>query len=181
MSQSVHTMIISCLFFLNHVTFCGVCCHVTLCCPGCGCCLLQWRQQGGLLLCGGHSAQTQGPCPNTPVHQGKSQCIHTHLSNGCRASLTSHLCFSYLARIDTTQFDRFKGELCWIECSGVRSMPDEPVLVCQVPELGLLQLSTLPDTCLQASQPPAFAAGGLHIQPLVPMKQWKLAFDGNMT
>ncbi len=51
---------------------------------------------------------------------------------------------------------------------------------CQVPRLGLLELPSLPDTSLFREEEMTFAANGFKIQPVEPMKKWKLTFNGKM-
>ena len=41
-------------------------------------------------------------------------------------------------------------------------------------------MPNLPDTSLYTKESDAYAAGGLHLEPVVPMKKWKLLYDGKM-
>jgi len=52
--------------------------------------------------------------------------------------------------------------------------------VLQIPGIGLLELPSLPDTSLTADRKMAFAAGGLLIEVVEPMKKWKLNFSGKL-
>ena len=57
------------------------------------------------------------------------------------------------------------------------------VCVCvwlQFPDLGILEMPNLPDTSLYTKESNAYAAGGLRLEPVVPMKKWKLFYDGKM-
>lgn len=58
----------------------------------------------------------------------------------------------------------------------------QTMLYIRLPELGLLELPSLPDTSLYQSktETPGFSAGGLRIEPVTPMKKWKLSFEGKM-
>ena len=49
----------------------------------------------------------------------------------------------------------------------------------QIPNLGLLELASQPDTCLYRDEEMAFAAGGLTLAPMEPMKTWKLTFTAD--
>ena len=46
--------------------------------------------------------------------------------------------------------------------------------------MGLLEIPTLPDTSLFREEELTFAANGFKIQPIEPMKKWKLTYDGPM-
>ena len=41
-------------------------------------------------------------------------------------------------------------------------------------------MPNLPDTSLYTKEPDAYAAGGLRLELVVPMKKWKLLYDGKM-
>lgn len=43
-----------------------------------------------------------------------------------------------------------------------------------------MELPCMPDTSLQGTKENEFAAGGLHIQVLEPMKKWSIKFDGKL-
>lgn len=54
----------------------------------------------------------------------------------------------------------------------------QTLLYIRLPDLGLLELPSLPDTCLLEDKPKSYAAGGLVIDPVEPMKRWRLSFNG---
>ncbi|ELU09306.1 hypothetical protein CAPTEDRAFT_151881 [Capitella teleta] len=56
----------------------------------------------------------------------------------------------------------------------------QTLLYIRVPNVGLFELATLPNTSLQTSKPECYSAGGLTIEPVTPMKEWRLTFDGTM-
>ncbi|XP_034241523.1 uncharacterized protein LOC117645431 [Thrips palmi] len=49
-----------------------------------------------------------------------------------------------------------------------------------VPGLGLLKHKKLPDTCLFGATDDAYGAEGIRIQPVEPLKTWRVEFDGVM-
>lgn len=49
-----------------------------------------------------------------------------------------------------------------------------------IPGLGLLKHKKLPDTCLFGATNDAYGAEGIRIQPIEPLKTWKVEFDGFM-
>ena len=50
----------------------------------------------------------------------------------------------------------------------------------QIPDLGLLELPSLPDTSLYTEKTLSFSAGGLEIEPVEAMKKWKISYKGKM-
>ncbi|XP_067947411.1 uncharacterized protein [Watersipora subatra] len=50
----------------------------------------------------------------------------------------------------------------------------------RIPELGLFELPLHPRTLAPQSEPMAFAAAGLSISVVEPMKRWKITFDGSL-
>ena len=53
-------------------------------------------------------------------------------------------------------------------------------IILQLPEIGLLQLPSQPDTALYREDEMTFSAGGLHIEPVTVMKTWKLSYKGSL-
>jgi len=49
-----------------------------------------------------------------------------------------------------------------------------------LPDLGFLELPSLPDTSLKATMENEYAAGGLYITVVEPMKTWCIKFDGKL-
>jgi hypothetical protein len=41
-------------------------------------------------------------------------------------------------------------------------------------------MPNLPDTSLYSEENNAFAVAGLRLEPMVPMKKWKLSYNGKM-
>ncbi|XP_052807198.1 uncharacterized protein LOC128236389 [Mya arenaria] len=56
----------------------------------------------------------------------------------------------------------------------------QTIVFLRLPHLGFLELPCMPDTSLRGDRPGEFAAGGLHIRPLEPMKTWAIQFDGKL-
>lgn len=54
------------------------------------------------------------------------------------------------------------------------------VLFMQIPGLGFLELPSMPDTSLRGTMENEYAAGGLHIRVVEPMKTWSIIFDGKL-
>ena len=55
------------------------------------------------------------------------------------------------------------------------------IVMLHVPGLGLLQHSQHPDTAmLQEEEDRGWVAGGVHLEPLQPMKRWSVKFAGDM-
>ncbi len=50
----------------------------------------------------------------------------------------------------------------------------------KMPGLGLLRSKKLPDTVLFGAQDGLFGAEGIRIQPVKPLKQWRVEFEGVM-
>ncbi|GAB6033459.1 hypothetical protein CHUAL_013344 [Chamberlinius hualienensis] len=50
----------------------------------------------------------------------------------------------------------------------------------RIPKVGLLKASHLPDSRIKANGDSEFSVGGLTIQPVEPMKKWKITYDGKM-
>ena len=66
----------------------------------------------------------------------------------------------------------------WLNCNKYATSLDVNFLLFQIPGIGLLELPSLPDTSLTADKNMAYAAGGLLIEVVEPMKKWKLSFSG---
>lgn len=56
----------------------------------------------------------------------------------------------------------------------------QTILYLRIPEIGFLEIPSLPDTRLQGTEKNAFAAGGLKFDVVKPMKKWKLSYNGKM-
>lgn len=56
----------------------------------------------------------------------------------------------------------------------------QTVLYLRLPGVGLLEIPSKPDTKLQGTDPQAFAAGGLKLDPEDPMKVWKISYKGKL-
>ncbi|OWF52519.1 hypothetical protein KP79_PYT06824 [Mizuhopecten yessoensis] len=56
----------------------------------------------------------------------------------------------------------------------------QTVLYLRLPGVGLLEIPSKPDTKLQGTDPEAFAAGGLTLEPVDPMKTWKISYKGKL-
>lgn len=56
----------------------------------------------------------------------------------------------------------------------------QTILYLRIPEIGFLEIPSLPDTRLQGTEKNAFAAGGLKFDVVEPMKKWKLSYNGKM-
>ena len=50
----------------------------------------------------------------------------------------------------------------------------------QIPDLGLLEIPSLPDTCLYRNNEMEYSADAFKIEPVTAMKEWKLSYDGKM-
>ncbi|XP_064594937.1 uncharacterized protein LOC135461674 isoform X2 [Liolophura sinensis] len=56
----------------------------------------------------------------------------------------------------------------------------QTILLIRIPDVGLLEFPTLPETNLEGTHPGEFAAGGLKLEAVEPMKTWKLTFSGKL-
>ncbi|KAK3089151.1 hypothetical protein FSP39_001292 [Pinctada imbricata] len=56
----------------------------------------------------------------------------------------------------------------------------QTILYLRTPDLGLLEKTTMPDTRLSGTGKEEFAAEGLRLEPVEPMKKWRLLFKGKM-
>ncbi|KAK3580274.1 hypothetical protein CHS0354_023512 [Potamilus streckersoni] len=56
----------------------------------------------------------------------------------------------------------------------------QTIVYLRLPEIGLLELPALPDTTLEGTKENEYAAGGLHIFVVEPMKKWKIKYDGEL-
>ncbi|CAG2238130.1 unnamed protein product [Mytilus edulis] len=56
----------------------------------------------------------------------------------------------------------------------------QTILYLRIPEIGFLEIPSLPDTRLRGTEKNAFAAGGLKFDVVEPMKKWKLSYNGKM-
>lgn len=56
----------------------------------------------------------------------------------------------------------------------------QTILYLRIPEIGFLEIPSLPDTRLQGTEKNAFAAGGLRFDVVEPMQKWKLSYNGKM-
>lgn len=51
---------------------------------------------------------------------------------------------------------------------------------CQLPGVGLLRSKKLPDTILFGAKDGLFGAEGIRIEPVEPLKKWRVQFEGVM-
>ncbi|KAK7107098.1 uncharacterized protein [Littorina saxatilis] len=56
----------------------------------------------------------------------------------------------------------------------------QTILLFRFSDLGILEIPSMPDTSLYTTEPNTFGAGGLRLEPVVPMKKWKLSYQGKM-
>ncbi|XP_052244782.1 uncharacterized protein LOC127853955 [Dreissena polymorpha] len=56
----------------------------------------------------------------------------------------------------------------------------QTIVYLRLPDVGFLELPSMPDTSLRGSQEGEYAAGGLHIRPMETMKTWSIKFDGKL-
>jgi hypothetical protein len=56
----------------------------------------------------------------------------------------------------------------------------QTLLYIRIPGIGLLELPSLPDTSVKGDKEMVYSAGGLVIEPVEPMKQWRLTFAGSL-
>ncbi|XP_060593544.1 uncharacterized protein LOC132748017 [Ruditapes philippinarum] len=56
----------------------------------------------------------------------------------------------------------------------------QTIVYLRLPDLGFLELPSMPDTSLRGTMENEFAAGGLHISMVEPMKTWSIKFDGKL-
>ena len=49
-----------------------------------------------------------------------------------------------------------------------------------MPGIGLFELPSMPDTSLEGTGKDEYAADGLKIEPIEPMKKWRIKFDGKL-
>jgi len=78
--------------------------------------------------------------------------------------------------------DRNGGYLV-ASCARRHKNISQTVLMMQLPELGLLELPSVPDTNLERTDEDKkgqFGAGGLTIEPVEPMKKWRIRFEGKL-
>lgn len=50
----------------------------------------------------------------------------------------------------------------------------------QIPDIGLLKWPKSPDSTLKASGEMVFGAEGILMEPVEPMKKWRVSYDGPM-
>ncbi|XP_013420120.1 uncharacterized protein LOC106180635 [Lingula anatina] len=89
---------------------------------------------------------------------------------------------SHPKAVDAVYFNGGNGEGCYFVGATARRHKNivQTLLYIRFPDLGLLELTTLPDTSLQGTEEGTFAAGGLKFEAVKPMQTWNLTFDGNM-
>ncbi|KAL4233769.1 hypothetical protein ACF0H5_008447 [Mactra antiquata] len=56
----------------------------------------------------------------------------------------------------------------------------QTIVYLRLPNLGFLELPSMPDTSLNGTLENEYAAGGLHIKVVEPMKLWNIKFDGKL-
>lgn len=84
--------------------------------------------------------------------------------------------------IDAVYFNSSNKDGWYFICATARRPANvvQTALHIRVPDLGVLVLQVHPDTTLTADKPDSYAAGGLSIRPLEPMKTWEIKFEGQM-
>lgn len=84
--------------------------------------------------------------------------------------------------VDAVYFTGSNDHGCYIVAATARRQKNivQTLLYLKVPNVGLLELPTLPDTTLTGTGEPRFAAGGLQITPVLQMKEWKVEFSGKL-
>ena len=50
----------------------------------------------------------------------------------------------------------------------------------QLPGIGLFELPSMPDTSLEGTGKDEYAADGLKIEVVEPMKKWRIRYDGKL-
>jgi hypothetical protein len=68
-------------------------------------------------------------------------------------------------------------------CARRHENVSQVVLMIYLPEIGLLELPSLPDTSLRRTDEDSkkqFGASGLTIEPLEPMKRWRIRYEGEL-
>ncbi|KAL8588233.1 hypothetical protein ACOMHN_062090 [Nucella lapillus] len=56
----------------------------------------------------------------------------------------------------------------------------QTILLFRFADLGIMEMVNMPDTSLHTETTDAFAVAGLRLEPVVPMKTWKLTYQGKM-
>ncbi|XP_045197866.2 uncharacterized protein LOC123552343 [Mercenaria mercenaria] len=56
----------------------------------------------------------------------------------------------------------------------------QTIVFLRLPDLGFLELPSMPDTSLHGTMDNEYAAGGLHIRMVEPMKKWGIQFEGKL-
>lgn len=84
--------------------------------------------------------------------------------------------------VDAVYFNGASKDGCYFVGATARRHDNliQTLLYIRFPDFGLLELPSLPDTCLLGEKPLSYAAGGLHIEVVEPMKRWRLSFKGLM-
>lgn len=54
------------------------------------------------------------------------------------------------------------------------------ILLFKFSDIGVMEMPNLPDTTLYTTKNSVFAVAGLRLEPVIPMKKWKLSYHGKM-
>ncbi|XP_074660914.1 uncharacterized protein LOC141913314 [Tubulanus polymorphus] len=84
--------------------------------------------------------------------------------------------------VDAVYFNGGDGKGTFVVAATARRQNNliQTILYIRIPDIGLLEIPSLPDTHLISPVENSYSAGGLLIEPVEPMKTWKISFTGEL-